>query len=57
MKIHLLIAAAESDYAEYLSNVLSAKYAETFTIGTCSAAEKLDAATTPAGDAVLCVPS
>jgi MinD-like ATPase involved in chromosome partitioning or flagellar assembly len=41
MKIQLLIAAAESDYAGYLSGTLCAKYAETFSVGLCSAQEKL----------------
>jgi len=42
MKIQLLIAANESDYSEYLSNVLSMKYADTFVVGTCSSEDKLE---------------
>jgi len=42
MKIQLLIAAAERDYSEYLSNTLSAKYADTFVVGLCSSREKLN---------------
>ena len=38
MKIKLLIAA-QADYAEYLSSVLSTKYAETFAVGLCSSKE------------------
>ena len=41
MKIQLLIATAGSDYAEYLAGTLCAKYAETFSVGLCSAREKL----------------
>jgi len=41
MKIQLLIAA-KADYAEYLSSVLSAKYAGTFNVGVCSAEEKVN---------------
>lgn len=41
MKIQLLIAAAESDYAEYLSNTLSAKYTGMFSVELCSSHEKL----------------
>lgn len=41
MKIQLLLATAESDYSEFLSNILSKKYADTFTIGICSSKDKL----------------
>ena len=41
MKIKLLIATADSDYSEYLSDVLSEKYADTFEVGTCSSIERL----------------
>jgi len=42
MKIQLLIASAESDYSEYLSDALSAKHADTFVVGLCSSEEKLN---------------
>jgi Mrp family chromosome partitioning ATPase len=41
MKIKLLIATADSDYAEHLSNNLSEKYADTFEVSVCSSAERL----------------
>lgn len=41
MKIKLLIATGDRDYAEHLSNVLSEKYADTFEVGVCSSAERL----------------
>ena len=40
MKIQLLVAA-EADYSEYLSNTLSAKYADTFAVRSCSSKENL----------------
>jgi len=42
VKIQLLIAAEESDYSEFLSNVLSTKFSDTFAVGICSSKEKLD---------------
>ena len=39
MKIKLLIAAGDRDYAEYLSNHLSEKYADTFEVSVFSAME------------------
>jgi len=42
VKIQLLIATAESDYSDFLSNVLSTKYTDTFSVGICSSKEKLD---------------
>ena len=41
MKIQLLIATADSDFSELLSNTLSARYADTFEVGVCSSLEKL----------------
>ena len=41
MKIQLLIATADNDYSEYLSNTLSAKYADTFAVELCFTQEKL----------------
>ena len=41
MKIKLLIATADSNYAEHLSNILSEKYANTFEVSVCSSAERL----------------
>ncbi|MDR0491112.1 MAG: hypothetical protein LBH28_07720 [Oscillospiraceae bacterium] len=41
MKIKLLIATTDSDYAEHLSNCLSGRYAETFEVSVCSSAERL----------------
>ena len=46
MKIQLLIATADSDYAGHLSDTLSSKYSDTFEVGVCSSAMKL-------GDALL----
>ena len=42
MIIQLLIAAADSDYTEYLSNVLSTKYTDKIAVGLCSSQEKLN---------------
>jgi MinD-like ATPase involved in chromosome partitioning or flagellar assembly len=54
MKIQLLIAAAESDYSEFLSNVLSTKHSDTFSVGICSSKEKLSSVlTTKKYDIVL----
>ena len=41
MKLKLLIATSDSDYSEYLSNVLSERYADTFEVSVCSSAERL----------------
>lgn len=41
MIIKLLIATADVDYSEYLSNVLSERYAETFEVSVCTSAERL----------------
>lgn len=41
MKIKLLIATADNDYAEYLSNILSEKYSNTFEVSVCSSLERL----------------
>lgn len=41
MKIQLLIAVSESDYAEHLSRVLTEKSADIFEIGVCSTPELL----------------
>ena len=41
MKIKMLIATADSDYAEHLSNMLSEKYVDTFEVSVCSSAERL----------------
>lgn len=41
MKLKLLIATADSDYAEHLSNNLSGKYSDTFEVSVCSSAERL----------------
>ena len=41
MKIQLLIAVADSDYSEYLSNTLSTKYTDKFAVGLCSSQDKL----------------
>lgn len=54
MKIQLLIAAAERDYSEYLSYVLSTKYPDTFAVGICSSQEKMvDALSAKRYDIVL----
>ena len=41
MRIKLLIAAADGDYAEHLSNTLSEKYSDAFVVSVCSTAELL----------------
>ena len=41
MKIKLLIATGDNDYAEFISNILSEKYADTFDTGVCSSGERL----------------
>jgi len=41
MKIQLLIATAESDYSEYLSDALSTNYADDFSVGTCTSPDRL----------------
>jgi len=41
MKIQLLIATNDSDYAEHISGVLSEKFAETFEVSVCSMEERL----------------
>ena len=57
MKIQLLIAAAESDYSEYLSNTLSTRHADTFAVGLCSSYERLgDVLTARKYDVVLIEP-
>jgi cellulose biosynthesis protein BcsQ len=43
MKIQLLIAIFDRDYADHLSGVLTEKHAESFEVTVCSAAERLDA--------------
>ena len=58
MKIKLLIATADSDYAEHLSRVLAEKYAEVFTITVCSTTERLqDVLVVNGFDAALLEPS
>jgi MinD-like ATPase involved in chromosome partitioning or flagellar assembly len=42
MKIQLLIATSDKDYAEHLSGTLSEKYAETYEVTVCSALERLE---------------
>ena len=42
MKIKLLIATDDSDYSEYLSNVLTDKYADTFEVTVCSSVQLLN---------------
>ncbi|MDR2712161.1 MAG: hypothetical protein LBB91_03485 [Clostridiales bacterium] len=42
MKIKLLIASGDTDYAEHLSNTLAKKYADTYKVSICSQAERLD---------------
>lgn len=42
MILKLLIATPDKSYSEYLSNVLSEKYAQTFTVSVCSSLERLD---------------
>jgi cellulose biosynthesis protein BcsQ len=41
MKIKLLIASADSDYAEHFSNILSEKYSDVFAVSVCSSTERL----------------
>ena len=41
MRIKLLIATTDNDYAEHLSNILSEKYMDTFEVTVCSSAERL----------------
>ncbi|MCL1793412.1 MAG: hypothetical protein FWG34_06055 [Oscillospiraceae bacterium] len=41
MKMKLLIATADSDYAEHLSGVLSEKHSETFELFVCTSADRL----------------
>ena len=41
MKIKLLIATGDINYAEHLSNALSEKYADTFYVSVCRTSEKL----------------
>jgi Mrp family chromosome partitioning ATPase len=41
MIIKLLIATADGDYAEHLSNVFAEKYADKFEVSVCSSAERL----------------
>jgi len=57
MIIQLLMAAAERDYSEYLSNTLSAKYADMFVVGLCSSQDKLnDVLSTKKYDVILVEP-
>lgn len=42
MKIQMLIATKDDDYAEHLSHQLSEKYAETFEVSVCSSEQKLE---------------
>jgi MinD-like ATPase involved in chromosome partitioning or flagellar assembly len=54
MKIKLLIATADSDYAEHLSGHLAEKYGETFEVSVCSSSERLrDLMATNTYDAAL----
>ena len=41
MKINLLIATCDDDYAEHLSNILSDRFKDTFFVSVCSAAQSL----------------
>jgi len=41
VKIQLLIAGEDSDYSEFLSNILSSKYTDTFTVGICSSQDRM----------------
>jgi hypothetical protein len=41
MKVKLLIATSDVDYAEHLSNILAEKYADTFEINVCSSSDRL----------------
>lgn len=41
MKIQLLMAISDSDYAEHLSQVLTEQYADMFEVSICSASERL----------------
>jgi len=41
MKIKMLVAAADNDYIEHLSNYLSEQYADTFEVSVCSSIERL----------------
>jgi cellulose biosynthesis protein BcsQ len=43
MKIQLLIAIFDRDYADHLSGVLTEKHSEAFEVTVCSAAERLEA--------------
>jgi cellulose biosynthesis protein BcsQ len=42
MKIQLLIATGDKDYATHLSGVLAENYADTFDVTVCSAAQRLE---------------
>ena len=41
MRLKLIIATADSDYAEHLSNELAERHAELFDVSVCSSAERL----------------
>ena len=41
MKIQLLIALEDNDYAEFLSSVLAERYSDTFDVAVCSSLERL----------------
>lgn len=41
MKLKLLIATSDGDYAEHLSDILSEKYSETFDVSVCSSLDRL----------------
>lgn len=41
MKIHLLIADADNDYVEHLSNVLTENYADMFEVSVCSSQKSI----------------
>ena len=43
MKIRLLIASGDTDYAEHLSTVFAKKHADTFEVTVCTIRERLDA--------------
>jgi len=57
MRIKLLIATADSDYAEHLSNVLAEKYAEVFEVSVCTTIERFgDVLAVNTFDAALLAP-
>ena len=58
MRIKLLIAAQDGDYAEHLSNILSEKHADAFEVSVCSSVQRMaDVLLSNKYDAILVEPA